>query len=84
MSDNSAKIKQIIADKLGLDVTEVLPGASFIKDLATDSLDVYEIIMELESEFNISIPDEEAEKLTTVGSLIDYVDRNQRNHLPPV
>ena len=68
------KIKSIIAEQLGVKVEEVTPQASFIDDLGADSLDTVELIMALEEEFNVEIPDEEAEKLTTVGDAIKYVE----------
>jgi acyl carrier protein len=70
------KIKQLIVEKLGVAESEINDTATFQNDLGVDSLDVYELITEIEEEFNLSIPDEEIEKLTTVGSLISYVNRN--------
>ncbi len=67
------KITDIIVDKLGVDAGEVKPEASFIDDLGADSLDTVELIMELEKEFDITIPDEDAEGITTVQAAIDYV-----------
>ena len=68
--------KQIIIDKLGVDENEVTPEASFTNDLGADSLDTVELIMEFEKEFNISIPDEQAEGITTVGEAIGYLEDN--------
>jgi len=70
MSDISAKVKAIIVDKLGVDESEVTPEASFTNDLGADSLDTVELIMEFEKEFNIAIPDDQAEKIGTVGDAI--------------
>ena len=73
MSDIASRVKAIIVDKLGVDESEVTPEASFTNDLGADSLDTVELIMELENKFNIQIPDEDQEKLTTVGDAISYV-----------
>jgi acyl carrier protein len=72
-SEMTAKIKTIITDKLGVEGSALVREASFSDDLGLDSLDVLETFMELEKEFGIKIDDEEAEKLTTVGSVIDYI-----------
>ena len=74
MSDISAKVKAIIVDKLGVDESEVTNEASFTNDLGADSLDTVELIMEFEKEFNIQIPDDQAEKITTVGHAIAYIE----------
>ena len=74
MSDISSKVKAIIVDKLVVDETEVSESASFTNDLGADSLDTVELIMEFEKEFNIQIPDEEAEKIQTVGEAIKYIE----------
>lgn len=74
MSDISNKVKSIIVDKLGVDEKEVTPAASFTNDLGADSLDTVELIMEFEKEFNISIPDEQAENISTVGQAISYLE----------
>ena len=71
--DIEAKVKSIIVDKLGVDEAEVNPGANFTNDLGADSLDTVELIMEFEKEFNISIPDEDAEKIATVGDAMSYI-----------
>ena len=68
------KIKSIIADQLGVKPEEVTPAASFVDDLGADSLDTVELIMALEEEFNIEIPDEDAEKMKTVGDAIKYIE----------
>lgn len=66
------KVKKIIADKLSVDMEEVVPEASFVDDLGADSLDLVELIMTMEEEFDIDIPDEDAEKMVTVQDAIDY------------
>ena len=71
------RVKKIIVVQLGVKEEEVKPEASFIEDLGADSLDTVELVMALEEEFDIEIPDEEAEKITTVQSAIDYVQNNQ-------
>lgn len=76
MSDIEKRVKDIIVDKLSVDEKEVTPEASFSTDLGADSLDTVELIMEFEKEFGISIPDEEAEKITTVGDAISYIEAN--------
>ncbi len=68
------KVKKIIVDQLGVDENEITPEASFIDDLGADSLDTVELIMAFEEEFNLEIPDEEAEKLTTVGDALNYLN----------
>jgi acyl carrier protein len=78
MSDISNKVKSIIVDKLGVDEKEVTPTASFTNDLGADSLDTVELIMEFEKEFNIAIPDEQAEKIGTVGDAIAYIEANAK------
>ena len=79
MSEIANKVKSIIVDKLGVDEKEVTPAASFTNDLGADSLDTVELIMEFEKEFNISIPDEQAEKIATVGDAISYIVTNAKN-----
>ena len=76
MSDIQNRVKAIIVDKLGVDESEVKPEATFTNDLGADSLDTVELIMELEKEFNITIPDDLAEKIATVGDAIAYVEAN--------
>ena len=78
MSEVADKVKAIIVDKLGVDESEVTPTASFTNDLGADSLDTVELIMELEKEFGISIPDEEAEKISTVGDAIEHIEALQK------
>lgn len=78
MSDIASRVKGIIVDKLGVDENEVTPEASFTNDLGADSLDTVELIMEFEKDFDISIPDEEAEKIATVGDAITYVENNAK------
>ena len=75
MSSND-KVKNIIVDKLGVDESRVVPEAIFLDDLGADSLDTVELIMEFEEEFDLEIPDEDAEKITTVGSAFDYVNNH--------
>ena len=74
MSDISTRVKKIIVEKLGVDEAEVTPEAHFTNDLGADSLDTVELIMEFEKEFNIQIPDDQAEKITTVGHAIAYIE----------
>lgn len=76
MSEIAEKVKSIIIDKLGVEESEVTPEASFTNDLGADSLDTVELIMEFEKEFNISIPDEQAENIGTVGDAITYLEQN--------
>ncbi len=78
MSDIATRVKAIIVDKLGVDENEVTPEASFTNDLGADSLDTVELIMEFEKEFNLSIPDEEAEKIGTVGDAISYITNHSK------
>jgi acyl carrier protein len=78
MSEIESKVKAIIVDKLGVDEAIVKPEASFSNDLAADSLDTVELIMEFEKEFGISIPDDKAEKITTVGDAISYIEENSK------
>ncbi|MAR40041.1 MAG: acyl carrier protein [Flavobacteriales bacterium] len=74
MSDVTTKVKAIIVDKLGVDESEVTPTASFTDDLGADSLDTVELIMEFEKEFDIQIPDDKAEKITTVGDAVSFIE----------
>jgi acyl carrier protein len=78
MSEIAAKVKAIIVDKLGVDEKEVTPEASFTNDLGADSLDTVELIMEFEKEFNIAIPDDQAENISTVGQAISYIESNAK------
>ncbi|MBC7218344.1 MAG: acyl carrier protein [Atribacterota bacterium] len=72
--DVFSKVKEIIVDQLGVDEEDVTPDASFIDDLGADSLDIVELIMAFEEEFDIEIPDEDAEKITTVGEAVEYIE----------
>ncbi len=76
MSDIAQKVKKIIIDKLGVEESEVTPEASFTNDLGADSLDTVELIMEFEKEFNITIPDDQAEGIGTVGQAITYLEEH--------
>ncbi len=76
MSEVASKVKAIIVEKLGVDEAEVTMEASFTNDLGADSLDTVELIMEFEKEFGISIPDEAAEKIATVGDAVNYIEAN--------
>lgn len=78
MSEVAEKVKSIIVDKLSVEPSEVTNEASFTNDLGADSLDTVELIMEFEKEFNISIPDDQAEKITTVGDAIKYIEDNAK------
>lgn len=73
MADIDAKVKEIIVSKLGVEEGQITPEASFTNDLGADSLDTVELVMEFEKAFNIQIPDEDAEKISTVGDAIKYV-----------
>tara|TARA_Y100000590_G_C15714585_1_gene1011444 strand:- start:113 stop:349 length:237 start_codon:yes stop_codon:yes gene_type:complete len=75
MSDNLDKVKEIIIDKLGVEEGSIKNESRFIEDLNADSLDTVELIMEFEEEFNIEIPDDDAESLKTVGEAINYIDK---------
>ncbi len=70
------KVKEIIVEQLGVDPDQVSPEASFVDDLGADSLDTVELVMALEEEFGIEIPDEDAEKIATVGSAINYIEQH--------
>jgi acyl carrier protein len=78
MSDIKSKVTKIIVDKLGVDESEVTMEASFTNDLGADSLDTVELIMEFEKEFNIAIPDDQAEKIGTVGQAVEYIENNAK------
>ena len=80
MSEIESKVKEIIADKLGVDEADVKPEASFTNDLGADSLDTVELIMEFEKSFNITIPDDQAEKIATVGDAIAYIEENKKKY----
>ncbi|MBQ3382759.1 MAG: acyl carrier protein [Bacteroidales bacterium] len=74
MADITSKVKEIIVEKLGVDEAEITPEANFTKDLGADSLDTVELIMEFEKAFDIQIPEEEAQKIATVGDAIKYIE----------
>ena len=76
MSDITSRVKAIIVDKLGVDEKEVTQEASFTNDLGADSLDTVELIMEFEKEFNIAIPDDQAENIQSVGQAVTYIESN--------
>ncbi len=78
MSDLEARVKAIIVEKLGVEESEVTPEATFTNDLGADSLDTVELIMEFEKEFNIAIPDEDAEKIATVQDAINYIKEHSK------
>ena len=71
------KVIEVVIDKLGVEEDKIVPDASFIDDLGADSLDTVELIMQLEEEFGIEIPDEDAENITTVQKAVDYIEANQ-------
>lgn len=73
MSSIESKIKAIIVEKLGVDEGDITPEASFMNDLGADSLDLVELVMEFEKQFGVTIPDEDTEKITTVGDAISYI-----------
>lgn len=73
-----AKVKSIIADQLGVGEDEIKPESSFIEDLGADSLDIVELVMAMEEEFEVEIPDEEAENIKTVGDAINYVNTHKK------
>ncbi len=77
MADTLARVSKIIVDRLGVEESEVKPEASFKDDLGADSLDVVELVMELEDEFDLEISDEEAEKISTVADVVDYINSRQ-------
>ncbi len=77
MSEIEAKVKEIIVEKLGVDEADVVAEASFTNDLGADSLDTVELIMEFENKFGITIPDDQAEKISTVGDAIAYIEEHQ-------
>ena len=77
MADIEAKVKEIIINELGVEPEKVTDDASFVEDLGADSLDTVELVMALEEEFEIEIPDEDAEKITTVHQAIDYINERR-------
>jgi len=77
MSDISERVKKIVVEHLGVEADKVTDGASFIDDLGADSLDTVELVMAFEEEFGVEIPDDAAEKITTVKDAIDYIDQNK-------
>ena len=77
-SEHAEKVRQIISEQLGVDEADITPSAHFIEDLGADSLDQVELIMALEEAFGLDVSDEDAEKMLTVQSAIDYVDRHAR------
>jgi len=77
MSEIESKVKEIIVEKLGVEESEVTMDASFTNDLGADSLDTVELIMEFEKEFGITIPDDQAEKIATVGDAVAYIEANK-------
>ena len=78
MSEIASKVQKIIVDKLGVEESEVTTTASFTNDLGADSLDTVELIMEFEKEFGISIPDDEAEEIGTVGDAVSYIEEHAK------
>lgn len=76
--DIESKVKDIIVEQLGVDAAQVKPEASFVNDLGADSLDTVELVMALEESFNTEIPDEDAEKIQTVGQAIDYIKTHKK------
>jgi len=77
MSDTADRVKKIVVEHLGVEGDKVTPEASFIDDLGADSLDIVELVMAFEEEFNVEIPDDAAEKITTVKDATDYIDQHQ-------
>lgn len=80
MSHVAERVKKIIADKLGVEEKDIAPEANFIQDLGADSLDTVELIMEFEKEFDVSIPDDQAEHIQTVGQAIAYLEKHSHKH----
>jgi acyl carrier protein len=77
MADTFERVKKIIVDRLGVDESKITLEASFKEDLGADSLDVVELVMELEDEFDMEISDEDAEKISTVGEVVNYIDSHK-------
>ena len=75
--DINGKVKELVVEKLGVEESEIVPGARFIEDLGADSLDTVELIMKFEEEFEMEIPEAEAEKLRTVQDVVDYITKNK-------
>ena len=80
MASVEERVKQIIVEQLGVDESEVTPGASFVDDLGADSLDTVELVMALEESFSIEIPDEQAEKIRTVKDAVDYINAHAKGN----
>jgi acyl carrier protein len=78
MADVEARVKEIIVEQLGVDPAEVVTAASFVNDLGADSLDTVELVMAFEEEFGLEIPDDEAEKIQSVGQAVDYIKSHQK------
>jgi len=78
MSDIASRVKEIVIEHLGVDASKVVDNASFIDDLGADSLDTVELVMKLEEEFGCEIPDDAAEKITTIKAAIDYIEANKK------
>lgn len=78
MAEIADRVKEIIVNKLGIDENDVVETAEFTKDLGADSLDTVELIMEFEKEFDITIPDEDSEKISTVGDAVKYIEEHQK------
>lgn len=77
MSDTADRVREIIADELGVEMEKVTDDAAFVEDLGADSLDTVELVMRFEEEFEVEIPDEDAEKMLTVGDAIEYLGKHQ-------
>ena len=77
MDNVEQRVKKIVAEQLGVDESKIIPSARFSEDLNADSLDLVEMIMSLEEEFSVEIPDEDAEKILTVGDALKYIDEHQ-------
>lgn len=78
MSDNEQRVRKIVAEQLGVNESEIKNDSSFVNDLGADSLDTVELVMALEEEFGVEIPDEDAEKITTVQQALDYVNTHSK------